>query len=338
MERYAYVGAVTGAIGFGVLVGATTMPILAVPAALSGTVQGMILGAGVGAVTNAFRWAFGFSKNTREELMLIIPMRRNIPQPRVRTVNSRVSIRANLMPEAVTFWQAPDIEGAGIPVFASAEGCYKRGKGQTLTHLPDYIEWSIRNHLNGSLNGISIHVMGQRYEKIVTPEYKLEATYFERAIFFSQRQNPQDKPVFFFAMYVQEFEKDCGIRRNDGRVYISYLDSTAHYKRLADEMVSIKRLIVVSYMEYVAALGFHSVHIWSCAPSDDQGYYIFPCGKRDRILADEELAAWYLKTCKEGGWEDVEYKKNFELVDKNAFEYPLFPHDIKLTASMVRDF
>jgi len=240
---------------------------------------------------------------------------------------------------ALRYWREVDDNSKGVKVVHESDGVHVRGNGGIRTYLPDYIEYEIRNNLEGEMNGIKIHVIGQKYDEMKVTSgnapgteghYSFVAKYFKRCIMVTQTIGADE--IVFFGMYVTEFEKDCGIKRNEGRVYLSYLDSTPHYVRGPnDGNVRIKRLVINAYMHFVAALGFHSVHIWSCPPSQTSPFWVFNCGQRP-ILSREQLFKWYEKVIQDGEWPKYELHGSMKLTDDNIFEVPLFPGDVKTLA------
>jgi len=140
-------------------------------------------------------------------------------------------------------------------------------------------------------------------------------------------QTKEDKECIVFGMYVDEFEKDCGIVRNDGRVYISYLDSTPYYKAVPENF-SIFMAIINGYLRYASALGFHKAHIWSCAPNHKNPYWIFKNNSKS-YRNQEALNTWYERLLKTGQW-------HYELIQNTQRNRPeelqVFPGDVKQIA------
>ena len=115
-------------------------------------------------------------------------------------------------------------------------------------------------------------------------------------------------------MYVYEYGHSCP-QPNQRRVYISYLDSV-HYLRpkqyvtfffLVTSALHVRILsflhgryrtlvyheILVSYLDYVKARGFHTAHIWACPPQKGDDYIMYVHPPDQKTPKPQILRVWY---------------------------------------------
>ena len=206
-----------------------------------------------------------------------------------------------------------------------------------ITSLPDYFAMRISVENNFNLNNVNIYVTECKYgiHKVSTEIGEYESRYLRKTIMFSQTdENIQE--YFFFGLYVYEFEGDGGLPRNEGRVYISYLDSNPYYTK-GESGYNLGFVILNAYLEYASALGFNKAYIWSCAPNTDgNGRYIFKNAPVQNALNDDKLKIWYENMLKKGcnrkymkGGKSWDYKYVHRKLDGSDYDLPLFPGDIK---------
>ena len=109
--------------------------------------------------------------------------------------------------------------------------------------------------------------------------------------------------VLLLTMFVFEYDHDCPAP-NRRRVYISCLDSIKYLEPACYRTVAYQALIV-EYLRYVKERGFHTAHLWSCAPTagDD---YIFHCRPSKQLIpTDDWLRTWYLDVLEKAKAEGV---------------------------------
>ena len=128
--------------------------------------------------------------------------------------------------------------------------------------------------------------MYKRYSKSGCPS---EFPVRSKCIALFQTINGVD--VILFAMYVFEYDHNCPAP-NRRRVYISYLDSV-QYMEPACYRTATYQALLVEYLRYVKARGFHTAHIWSCPPTPGDDY-VFHCHPSKQLIPrDVMLRSWY---------------------------------------------
>lgn len=115
-------------------------------------------------------------------------------------------------------------------------------------------------------------------------------------------QNIDGQDVILFGMYVYEYGHNCP-EPNRRRVYVSYLDSV-HYLRPKQYRTLVYHEILISYLDYVKARGFHTAHIWACPPQKGDDYILHIHPVDQKTPRPQTLKVWYeqmLKRCVERG-------------------------------------
>lgn len=115
-------------------------------------------------------------------------------------------------------------------------------------------------------------------------------------------QNIDGQDVILFGMYVYEYGHKCP-QPNQRRVYVSYLDSV-HYLRPKQYRTMVYHEILISYLDYVKARGFHTAHIWACPPQKGDDYILYVHPADQKTPKPQILRIWYddmLKKCVERG-------------------------------------
>jgi len=128
--------------------------------------------------------------------------------------------------------------------------------------------------------------MAQRY---AFKNYPVEFPVRTKCIVIFQKVDGQD--VLIFGLYVYEYGDQCP-QPNHRRVYISYLDSV-NYFRPKHFRTPCYQELMVSYLDYVRARGFHTAHIWSCPPSKGDDYILYQHPTDQKTPKEDRLRAWY---------------------------------------------
>eukprot|EP01031_Cornospumella_fuschlensis_P030926 gene30926-37377_t len=132
------------------------------------------------------------------------------------------------------------------------------------------------------------------------PDYPSEFPVRTKCLLLFQSIDGQD--VLLFGLYVYEYGNNCPAP-NKGRVYISYLDSV-HYLTPKEYKTIVYHEILISYLDYVRARGFHTAHIWSCPPQEGDDYILYVHPEGQKIPKPSMLRNWYsamLQQCVERG-------------------------------------
>lgn len=81
--------------------------------------------------------------------------------------------------------------------------------------------------------------------------------------------------------------------------------------------------ILVSYLDYVKARGFHTAHIWACPPVTGDDYIMYAHPPTQKILEREGLCKWYVRMLVEGEscWMQRFLPPTVQYISSNNREY-----------------
>jgi E1A/CREB-binding protein len=137
--------------------------------------------------------------------------------------------------------------------------------------------------------------------------------------------------VILFGMYLYEYGHKCP-QPNHRRVYVSYLDSV-HYFHPRQYRTMVYHEMLVAYLAYAKARGFHTCHIWSCPPFKGDDYIFFCHPEEQKTPKDDRLRAWYmsmLNKCEQEGTVvklTTLYDEGFSAPDSKVINVPYFEGD-----------
>jgi Histone acetylation protein/TAZ zinc finger/Zinc finger, ZZ type len=97
--------------------------------------------------------------------------------------------------------------------------------------------------------------------------------------------------TLLFALYVYEYGQNCPAP-NRRRVYISYLDSVQYFEPKCYR-TAVYHSILIEYLRYVKARGFHTAHLWSCPPTPGDDYVFYCHPKHQKVPREDMLRGWY---------------------------------------------
>lgn len=97
--------------------------------------------------------------------------------------------------------------------------------------------------------------------------------------------------TLLFALYVYEYGHNCPAP-NRRRVYISYLDSVQYFEPKCYRTAAY-HTILIEYLRYVKARGFHTAHLWSCPPTPGDDYVFYCHPKHQKVPREDMLRGWY---------------------------------------------
>ncbi len=75
-------------------------------------------------------------------------------------------------------------------------------------------------------------------------------------------------------------------------MYISYLDSVTYF-RPKHLRTAVYREILLSYLQYARGLGYSTVHIWACPPSEGKDYIFHVHPQHQKTPTPTRLHEWY---------------------------------------------
>jgi len=137
--------------------------------------------------------------------------------------------------------------------------------------------------------------------------------------------------VILFGMYLYEYGHKCP-QPNHRRVYVSYLDSV-HYFHPRQYRTMVYHEMLVAYLAYAKARGFHTCHIWSCPPFKGDDYIFFCHPEEQKTPKDDRLRNWYmsmLNKCEKEGTVlklTTLYDEGFKNPDSKVINVPYFEGD-----------
>lgn len=113
--------------------------------------------------------------------------------------------------------------------------------------------------------------------------------YRSKCILLFQRIDGVD--ICLFSLYVQEFDQSCP-EPNRGRVYVAYLDSVEYF-RPREARTIVYHEILVSYLAWAKARGFHTAHIWACPPQKGDNFIFWCHPPYQKTPSRDRLNSWY---------------------------------------------
>mmetsp|Transcript_10114 Transcript_10114/g.23330 ORF Transcript_10114/g.23330 Transcript_10114/m.23330 type:complete len:1106 (-) Transcript_10114:153-3470(-) len=137
--------------------------------------------------------------------------------------------------------------------------------------------------------------------------------------------------VMLFGMYLYEYGHKCP-QPNHRRVYVSYLDSVQYF-RPRQYRTLVYHEMLVAYLAYAKARGFHTCHIWACPPLKGDDYIFFCHPEEQKTPKEDRLRNWYitmLQKCQNEGTVcklTTLYDEHFKSADSKATDVPYFEGD-----------
>eukprot|EP00803_Ostreobium_quekettii_P009731 evm.model.scf_220.10 EVM.evm.TU.scf_220.10 scf_220:112645-117463(-) len=125
--------------------------------------------------------------------------------------------------------------------------------------------------------------------------------YRQRAIMVFQKLDGVD--VLLFAMFGQEYDQNAP-SQSRGWVYLAYVDSVKYFRPNTKAAIGnggealrtlVYHEVLLTYIKYVRAQGYHSMYVWACPPEGEHNDYIINCRPRSQKLPSQsQLREWYL--------------------------------------------
>ena len=136
-----------------------------------------------------------------------------------------------------------------------------------------------------------LHVREKMFERY-EDSHSFPAEFKFKSKFLGMFQTIDGIPTFIFGMYVHEFDEKEP-EPNARRVYISYLDSVQFFAPKHLRTI-VYHEILIAYLAFVKARGFHTAHIWACPPLKGDDYILYCHPEDQKTPKSERLRAWYL--------------------------------------------